>query len=64
MKKYDRPDIYFCPGCGYFFDEKTHRKVDVTLEELRNYPEMLRMVKKTRRLVKQMKRMNAWEGCH
>lgn len=31
---YTRDDIYICPSCGYFFDEKTDKPVDVSYSEM------------------------------
>lgn len=31
---YTRDDIYYCPGCGQFFDQLTDKLVDVSFEEM------------------------------
>lgn len=34
MPTYIRDDIYYCPGCGQFFDEITDKLVDVPYSEM------------------------------
>lgn len=31
---YTRDDIYYCPGCGQFFDEATDQRVEVPYSEM------------------------------
>ena len=31
---YIRDDIYICPGCGQFFDEKTDKLVEVAYSDM------------------------------
>ena len=62
--EYARPDLYYCPGCGQFFDRATDRKVKVSMEELRRYPATLRAVKKARKTAKLIRQIDPWETCH
>ncbi len=46
---YARDDIFYCNCCGYFYQEVTEARVEVSLDELIEYPDFLAMVKADRK---------------